>query len=112
MRWRSSRSGWAFRMAKLAKWERISFTVEGHGIFPVDMLRYDNCHPVDGLSCDRITLTRDNATAEEYMAPRRIEMVRYVLAGSSKESQAPTEGRWASFGWVVLRGSISGWSAA
>ena len=66
------------------------FTVEGAGPFPVDMLRYDSCHP------------RDESTARslvDYEAPRRqVTLHRF----SVDRDWGPNRERWASFGWRVI----------
>ena len=65
-------------MAKLYYYE-----VAGKPQFPLDMLRYDNCHPVDGGSVDGLTASGDDVIV--------------VRLGSPKK---PTPGRWKSFGWI------------
>lgn len=72
--------------------ERIEFTVQGAGRFPVDMLRYDSCWPQtteDAYAIAEI-MTRDTLT----------ELRRIKLRSNTR----PTEGRWQSFGWVVVQG--------
>lgn len=64
------------------------FTVEGSGVFPFDMLRYDQCWPVD---------PNDAAKMEEHYMERR----RVVLYTNSPF--APTAGRWGSFLWRVVK---------
>ena len=68
--------------------QTIKFTVTGHGAFPVDMLRYDACHPytpqdvsnIEGNDVTRLVTLIHNATGRGWR---------------------PTDGRWDSFGWDV-----------
>jgi hypothetical protein len=68
----------------------ITFTVEGMGPFPVDMLRYDACFP--DRSDDAVELGGS-------MHPRASRRKRTVRLRSNLKQ--PTEGRWMSFGWTV-----------
>jgi len=65
------------------------FFVTGKGLFPMDMLRYDQCFPA----------SQDSAVTIDSEIPgtRTVEMRRYV----SDKTTMPTTGRWASFGWTV-----------
>src|SRR5260221_2179864 len=69
-----------------------TFYVEGKMAFPVDMLRYDACWPGDVESATAIVIGRDDP--EEYTKLRRVEL---------RSHSAPTPGRWASFGWRVVK---------
>lgn len=71
------------------------YTVRGTGVFPSDMLRYDDARantPEDQVEID-MEMTREN---REHMRGREIRLV---------GSLPPTEGRWHSFMWIVVRGS-------
>ncbi len=68
-----------------------SFTVEGRSDFPVDMLRYDNCYP--DTSEDAVNMLSDEPE------PRQVKLRRLVF----NKTQMPTEGRWSSFGWKVVK---------
>lgn len=65
------------------------FTVKGAGVFPIDMLRYDSCHPADSqavsalISQSREVYLVDLIQAHQYKAP------------------GLTPARWASFGWQI-----------
>jgi hypothetical protein len=61
------------------------FTVCGQGSFPVDMLRYDECYPVDGVSA---------ANINQGTELRNVKL-------RTQRSTGYTGDRWASFGWVV-----------
>ena len=62
------------------------FTVQGEGTFPLDMLRHDRAWAVTGIE--------GNAQ-------------RTVICGTvSANGNVPTDGRWASFGWTVMRREI------
>jgi hypothetical protein len=64
----------------------VIFEVEGSGAFPVDMLRYDGCWPY----------REEDATVMKESGLRRVMM-------QAANPAAPTDGRWASFRWVVIR---------
>lgn len=67
------------------------FTVQGFGVFPVDMLRYDQCWPE--RTEDAIQITK---RPSEY-PPVPPPMVRLVTHGVKI-----TNDRWSSFGWTVI----------
>lgn len=66
----------------------ITFEVTGRGEFPVDMLRYDGCWPVDGVDASNILGGQD--------APLRT--VKLMSMRDRKDWQ-PTVARWQSFLW-------------
>lgn len=68
------------------------FTVEGHGRFPVDMLRYDCCFPLSGDDAENIIA---HSAEESEHSLRKVRLVSNTL-------WRPTVDRWSSFGWVVL----------
>jgi len=70
------------------------FIVEGSGIFPVDMLRYNSCWPT--YSEDVFAIMMDH-TDPEYLEPRKA-----TISAIASKGWKPTEGRWASFGWRVI----------
>lgn len=65
------------------------FKVIGRGIFPIDMLRYDQCAP---YRTDDALAILDNNVSET----REIQLLRY-----SPNKNSPTKERWQSFGWIV-----------
>jgi len=73
----------------------IKFKVTGRGLFPLDMLRHDECHPRTGS--DAANMHWDPADGA-----RTVELACY--AGNS--FTYPTIGRWSSFGWSVDPESI------
>ncbi len=66
----------------------LDFAVEGKGPFPMDMLRYDACHPADPDSA--------MALYSDRREQRKVKLRSYVV-------RQPTAGRWSSFGWSVVR---------
>lgn len=72
----------------MRKVEPHVFTVTGSGIFPMDMLRHDQCYPADVEGSSRI---HNN---EECRYRRSVKLVGHNRLG-------PTVGRWSSFGWSV-----------
>lgn len=79
-----------------------TFTVEGSGAFPFDMLRYDTCYPDSSVSVSFM----------EGKEKRRVRLCRLsqykpylpnFIEGRFKGSICtPTADRWESFGWVVV----------
>jgi hypothetical protein len=69
-----------------------TFTVRGQGLFPFDMLRYDRCTPKTENDSAIIEHTTRPARKPDDRLPKRITLV---------GPKAPTDGRWASFGWEV-----------
>lgn len=66
----------------------VDFTVVGTGRFPIDMLRYDGAWPATGEAAGSI-----EASFEPGARKRQIKL---------RAINAPTEARWASFGWSVI----------
>lgn len=66
------------------------FTVEGRGVFPFDMLRYDECWPVGGA----VNLGERATDAEGKERKRRVKL-------RTHQAGAPNVARWESFGWKV-----------
>lgn len=69
-----------------------TFTVEGRGPFPIDMLRYDSCWPQsEGSDSYEIDISHQ---------PRRAGQRehRVTLCGITE----PTAARWESFGYAVV----------
>jgi len=68
------------------------FKVEGEGVFPYDMLRYDNCWP----------RTQEAAAAMTHLTHRFSDQKdKHVVVELVSQLRAPTVGRWESFGWAV-----------
>jgi hypothetical protein len=65
----------------------VTYKVTGRGAFPVDMLRYDVCHPT--------TETDSNIIEAHTFRDRDTYTV------SVTGNYPPTVGRWNSFGWRV-----------
>lgn len=80
-------------------WYRQQFTVKGHGEFPLDMLRYDQCWPHSGGSVGSIERSARDLGGE---LEREVILVRRV----DDKRRLPEEGRWKSFGWQVVTGSV------
>ena len=79
---RNARKARAKAQAKTPKF--VEFIVEGDGVFPIDMLRYDVCLPAS------------EADSNEMNLDRKLRAV--TLRGPRK----PTTARWESFGWKVI----------
>ena len=77
------------------------FSVMGKGRFPFDMLRYDQCFPMSGEDAESLEVNAASTSVEAYTAIRTVR-----LCVVSHRNFQPTEGRWASFGWPVVRGSF------
>ena len=79
----------------------IRFTVKGRFHFPLDMLRHDACWPIDSIAAARMEHSFDSRNSEGY----EIELAHWA-ANSNWE---PTFGRWASFGWHVMKDDNGWW---
>jgi hypothetical protein len=66
-----------------------TFTVEGDGAFPFDMLRYDCCWPYYPKDATALK------TSDDYAVLRRVVL-------ESCAAQMPTRRRWESKGWRVV----------
>ncbi|MBK6616281.1 hypothetical protein [Ottowia sp.] len=73
--------------------EPTVFTVSGHGEFPFDMLRFDECYPVNADSVNALGMSTHDVRARD--SKRTVRLLSHRLL-------APTVGRWESFGWKVL----------
>ena len=69
----------------------IRFKVEGSGVFPLDMLRYDECWPLSGA---------DSGIIHE-SGKRIVE-----LRGLDPSGGRPTRWRWLSFMWPLVPDSM------
>lgn len=70
-----------------------TFTVEGRGEFPMDMLRRDRCDAADEASRTALEATYDNGG----------DIGRRCVTLATDE-RLITEDRWRSFGWPVVEG--------
>jgi len=75
---------------RTTKFTVTTFTVEGRGAFPFDMLRYDCCWPK----------TDDDVHALHYNEGRSALGLRTVTLVTEHDNK-PTLGRWNSYGWNV-----------
>ena len=75
----------------MAKFNGVEFTVIGRGKFPFDMLRYDACYPKNSM--DAYSLDFDWDAADR--GKREVVLI-------SSQPNAPTTGRWESFGWTIV----------
>lgn len=73
-----------------------TFQYQGTGAFPVDMLRYDECHPHDSASVG--ILTHHSTTTQGIRTATLAKVTR------TKDPQL-THTRWQSFGWQFVQGS-------
>ena len=67
------------------------FTMVGRGIFPMDMLRYDQCWPEGAGDVLKLETPRENRE------PREVNLVHY----SHTKAWNPTQDRWRTFGWTM-----------
>ncbi len=73
----------------MAKIKRKYYVVEGFGMFPYDMLRYDHSWPHSELhDSNKLTMNYDG------------ELRRVMLASDSEN--VPNRDRWKSFNWKVI----------
>jgi hypothetical protein len=83
----------------MAKVYKQIWTVEGALSFPVDMLRYDGCFPADETQSHIINRTMDGSTGKV-----QVKVARYRRSDMTLH---PTVGRWNSFGWQYVEGSLT-----
>jgi hypothetical protein len=76
-----------------------TFVVTGSYHFPVDMLRYDRCSPLDERDSSKIM---DSFSELHCNNLQEIGIIRFT----SCKSDMPTEGRWRSFGWSIKKGTL------
>ncbi len=71
----------------------MKFTVQGTGVFPFDMLRYDRCFPASSEAASNMGDDRmyNHVT-------REVE-----LTSDQKRGWRPTEARWRSFSWRIIK---------
>lgn len=69
----------------------VKFTATGHGRFPIDMLRYDQCWPLTEDDSYEIVNSLWYDTLAQFTV---------ALVTNKKE---PTDKRWISFGWEVKK---------
>ena len=72
-------------------------TVSGVGRFPLDMLRYDGCYPETGA--DVSALDRSLSAGFE---PSEVKLLHL----DDNKKWVPTEGRWQSFLWKVIKTEV------
>lgn len=75
-----------------------TITVSGSGAFPIDMLRYDCCHPRSEQDSYLIAL---NPNDSEYFKSRTVTVIR-----ERDRHWEPTTARWSSFTWTVVDHTI------
>lgn len=78
------------------------FKVAGKYPFPIDMLRYDACIPGGEFASNRIIETFHPMSLRADSGAVEVELYRI----HQDRYWTPTEGRWNSFGWVVVANSI------
>ena len=71
------------------------YTVRGPGTFPVDMLRYDRSYPYTEADAGKIEQTLDS---DGTPGP----VIELEHRGDDR-NWSPTNARWRSFGWHVVR---------
>jgi len=80
-------------MAKRKRGEWFTFTVEGSGEFPFDMLRYDSCWPLSERF-DSPALSHYGSDGAQH-GRRRVVLV-------TAHDGSPTPARWRSFNWEYV----------
>ena len=87
---------------------RTTFVVSGTWDFPLDMLRYDGCHPAGGADVEaiRASLVYNHRAEEMRRAkPKRVTLI--ALHSARHFVARPSGARWASFGWPVVESLIT-----
>jgi len=73
----------------LGQWTAV---IQGSSPFPMDMLRYDQCVPVNAT--DSCEILDSNQWANERI---------FTVAVTGRGTNGPTSKRWASFRWHVKK---------
>ena len=73
-----------------------TFKVEGRGIFPFDMLRYDACYPKSSADASVMAVTVMPGSQGEKSE------VTLCVAHKRRDDHVITHERWQSFGWVAF----------
>lgn len=68
--------------------------------FPIDMMRYDRATPYTEMDSSEVMLSN----SVEIRKDRRLENRPFMI--QMLGDRKPTEGRWNSFGWIVVPDSI------
>ena len=80
-----------------------TFKVTGRGHFPLDMLRYDVCHPQ--RQDDVSLLDESHRDPKFFTEVWTIELARYGL--TKEDAGRVTTERWRSFGWSVVHNDFT-----
>lgn len=91
------------------KTQTVTFTVTGPGMFPIDMLRYDECHPATEQDAAKIMARFTRYMSADCTVPDKspIKLTRNVIAMARARTWTPTVARWQSFGWTVDPASLT-----
>jgi hypothetical protein len=84
-----------------------TFTLESDIEYPLDMLRYDQCYPIDGPGLDT-----GGRTASSYIHPRTLGVERLVESGWIDDRNAYNLARWKSFCAPIIHVTKSKWNKA
>jgi hypothetical protein len=84
-------------VSRAASYIAFRFSVVGSGYFPLPMLAWDRCAPLDADEAIKIN--------SQILSPsgRTIALVGHVPRGWTPQ---PTASRWESFGWRVVPGTV------
>jgi len=74
----------------------VRYTVQGHGVFPNDMLRYDGSYPHQ--QTDSSAMEYDPRFRTERMQRREVTLEKLC----DVRVWQPCKERWLSFGWKVI----------
>ncbi len=77
------------------------FEVIGRSPFPIDMLRYDGCFPIEGMNAIIDSLRETKGPGEPYRV-----MLKLVRRTKVEAERAITNERWSSFGWALVYSSV------
>lgn len=79
------------------RWHRVEVT--GKGMFPIDMLRHDQCFPISESDSEIIR--------HSFRIIRSDDVDRIVALGHwGPSSWSPTAERWKSYGWTVTHHEV------
>lgn len=82
---------------------KVVFEVHGRSAFPTDMLRYDQCYPMQSADASKIDQMNDQLER----AKTGDVSIRLSSEAQSAAQHGPTDERWRTFGWKVVKNTIT-----
>ncbi len=81
-------------------WYRHEATLEVHGPFPIDMLRYDQCYPTGSGCANDINQSYDDTSELHYN--EKYKVIVATVTQQKSEAIVWSRDRWKSFGVKIV----------